>query len=468
MGLLGGAKRSEARPGSDALHAEDEMTVGVRPASRAAGLRERTRGKGSAPSSVLVMALIGYLGLEYLRPPLLQPLRLQMVFLVVFPILWLTSRERPWSGNLTLQLLFLIAGSLTLPFAHNYFVVYMNARFMYGFLVTALTTTWLLAYRGNFQRVVWAWVGIVCFQAFWAITHDGRGYGSFLGDENDLALACDMAFPFAILGLQCFRGAKRWVCGFAALLLLCGVVASFSRGGFLGLVAAAGYCLLAARHRVRNIAIGCTLAGVFYLAVPSGYRSEIGTIEDTSSGTAEARLFLWTAAARMWTDHPIFGVGPANAPFLLGRYQVEATEGAMFSGRQFQERDWSMTALHSVYLQLLSERGLVGVLLFGWMAVAFYAGLRRLRREAQRMRDGPPSLVADASMYALALEAAMAGYLVAAGFLSMLYFPYFWFFTALAVAHDRAIRREYGAHGSRRVPGSPGETRSLGPTPRCT
>ncbi len=404
--------------------------------------RSRTRST-SAPSSFLVAVLIAFLVLEYLRPPLLQPLRVQMLFLIVIPLAWLASRARPWSRNLSLQLAFLVVGALAMPFAHNYFVVYMNARQMFGFLVTALAVTWLMARPATFRRVLWAWVGIMCFQALWALTHDGHGYGSFLGDENDLALACDMALPFAFLGAQSFRGAKRWTCGFAAILLLSGVVASWSRGGFLGGIAAVAYCLLVGRHRVRNIAIGCALAGAFYLAVPSSYRAEMATIEDTDEGTAETRLFLWVTATRMWKDHPIFGVGPNNAAFLVGRYQPGPTEGGMFSSPAFQERDWGMTALHSVYFQLLAERGLVGVALFGWMLFAFYADLRRLRRDAPRARASAPQLVRDTTMYAIALEAAMAGFLVAGAFLSMLYYPYFWFFTALAVAHERAIRREW-------------------------
>jgi O-antigen ligase len=414
-----------------------------------------TRGRSSAAAPVLVVALVGFLVLEYLRPPLLQALHLQMVFLVVLPLLWFASRERPWSRNLTLQTLFLIAGAVTMPFAHNGFVVYNNLRYMYAFLVTALAVTWLLPRRKTFRRVVWIWVGIMCFQAFWALTHQGRGYGSFLGDENDLALACSMGFAFAFLGFRWLRGAKRWLCGGAALLLLSGVVASFSRGGFLGLAAVAIYSLLAGGHRVRNLLIGGSLAGILYFSLPAAYKTEMSTIQETSSGTAEMRLFLWVTATRMWLDHPIFGVGPENAAYLLGRYQPPPTKGGMFSARHFQERVWGMTALHSVYFQVLAERGLVGVLLFSWMAVSFYATMRRLRRDAPKLGARSDALVRDAILYALALEAAMAGFLVAGGFLSMLHYPYFWFFTALAVAHDRAIRREHAARAARALPREP-------------
>lgn len=273
------------------------------------------------------------------------------------------------------------------------------------------------------------------------MTHGGHGYGAFLGDENDLALACAMAFPAPFLAFQYLQGTKRWLAGGATLVLLLGIVASFSRGGFLGLAAAFGYCIIASERRVRNLAVCGVLSAVFLLSIPVAYRQEMGTIRETSSGTAEERLFLWFTATRMWADHPIFGVGPRNSAYLLSKYQPPPTEGGLFSGSEYQGRSWGMKALHSTYFELLSERGLVGVALFAAMAFEHFRGLRRLRRRFPRKRI-PPALARDATLYALALEAGLVGYLVAGSFLSMLTYPFFWFFTALAVAHERGVRRD--------------------------
>jgi hypothetical protein len=435
-------------------------TIAATTGQGAAAPRERRRRRPrpkSPPSQILVAALIVFLALEYLRPPPLQPLKLQMVFLIVMPFFWLFSKERPWSFNLTLQLLFLITGAMAIPYATNYFVVYMNARLMYGCVVIALAVTWLLAWRRNFQRVLWAWIAIVCFQAIWGTFHDGQGYGSMFGDENDLALACDVAIPFALLGVRFLQGRKRWACAGVALVLLVGCVVSFSRGGFLGLVASALYAVLfVGRHPVRDLAIAVGLAGVFYLSVPSSYKTEMETIQNTDQGTAETRLFIWSAATGIWLDNPIFGAGPDNASFLLGRYQPDPTKGGMFSQPVFRDKDWSMTAIHSVYFQLLGDRGLVGVSLFAATGVVFFVGLRRLRRDVGRARGRiPPDLERDAMMYAFAMEAAMVGFLVAGAFLSMAYYPYFWFLSALAVAHERAIRRELVPRARRETPPAP-------------
>lgn len=428
-------------PSAHGRHVAAESS-GPATARRRSNRRSKRAAVGSTRHSLLVGVLIFYLVIEYIRIPFLLSLRLQLLFLAVLPVFWLASRERTWSRTLTLQLLFVVTGALAIPFAHNYFVVYANTRTLLGAIVVALATTWLLAFRTPFKKVLWAWVAIICFQAAWAIGHDGHGYGSFMGDENDLALACVMAFPASFLGFQYLRGARRWVCGGIALLLLAGIVASFSRGGFLGLLAAFGYMLFAGANRARNLAL-CAAAGIAFLVViPTDYRDEIGTIRETQSGTAEERLFLWVTAARMWADHPFFGVGPRNSAYLLERYQPEPM-GDLFSGGEFQNRRWGMKKVHSTYFELLAERGLVGFGLFSAIAFFFYKQLRQLRREVAKRRGDPIDLVRDASMYALALESGLAGYLVAGAFLSMLSYPYFWFFTALGVAHERAIRREF-------------------------
>jgi O-antigen ligase len=271
-----------------------------------------------------------------------------------------------------------------------------------------------------------------------------------MGDENDLALACDVALPFAYLGVFRFRGVKRVLCMAAAILLVGGAVASFSRGGFLGLAAGLGYCVLVGRNRIRNLAIAGVVGIAFLVAVPREYVAELGTIGETESGTAENRFFLWTAATMMWRDHPVFGVGPGNSKFLLGDYNPKPQAGGMFGGAYYTDRVWSMRAIHSLYFELLAERGIVGVALFGAMAIGHYRTLRDLRRRVSRRDLARSSLARDAEFYARSLEASMTAFLVAGAFLSMLNYPYFWFFCALSVALTRSVQHAWLGLAARR------------------
>ena len=419
----------------------------------AAPPRRRSRAAGNAtPSSALVWIFIAFLALDYLRPQALQALRLQMVFVIVLPLLWLVSGRRVWTTNLTLQACFFVTGAMMLPFARNNYEVLLNTRVMLAFLVTAIATVWLMgSCRKYFYRVEWGFVAIMSVQAVYAITHLGRGYGEFLGDENDLALACNMVFPFGFVGFQMLRGRVRWIWGLVAVLMLTATVVSFSRGGFVGMTVAAAYCVFMSRHRVRNFAVAGVAALVLFLVVPASYKGEIASIEDTETGTAETRLFMWVTATRIWLDYPIFGVGPYNAKYRVGEYQPDFEIGDLFEATADPPQELERRAIHSLYFELLAERGLVGVGLFAAIAILHFRTLRGIRRAAL---GGllPPNRRQDALFLALALEASMAGFLAAGAFLSMATYPHFWFLSAQGSALERWLKSERTQRSPSREP----------------
>lgn len=427
---------------------------------------------GDQPAgSWLFWILILYFVLEFLRPPVVSSLKIQMVFVIVMPVIWLFSRNRTWSANMNFQLAFLAKNGFSISHAYNYFSAYMASRALWANTVAALSITWILSRRKEFVRAIWIWVAIMAYQAVFSVTiGGGRGNGGFIGDENDLALAIDTAFPFALMGALQYRGGKRLVCAGLLVLYASAVVASFSRGGFVGFAVVAAYCLAYSKNRTRNFIAIAVGAALFFLAIPSEYKSELTSIQETSSGTAEARLFLWTAAYRMWLDNPILGVGAENSHWLVGEYQPEDVDSGMFSGRSYRERNWSGTPLHSLYFGLLSECGLVGVAIFGGMIWLHYRTISRTRKRVFGTPFASAELKRDAEIYGVSLAAAMAGYLSAGAFLSVLYYPYPYYFTALAAAYELMINRrlaeERERHAATVTGRSPKPSRVTGVTSR--
>jgi hypothetical protein len=79
------------------------------------------------------------------------------------------------------------------------------------------------------------------------------------------------------------------------------------------------------------------------------------------------RLDLWRAALRMWTERPLFGVGPDNFRHLYGLYL------------NLPEWDRRLHA-NNLYLELLAGWGILGLLLFlGLMLVIAHRWLRLWR-----------------------------------------------------------------------------------------
>jgi O-antigen ligase len=414
---------------------ERQILVGA--PGRAPGLGARTPAR---PSAFAAGALLVFLVLEYVRPPGIVQLKLQMLFVLLIPVLWLQLNPKPWSRNLTLQLALVAQAALSIAYANNWFSAWVRTRTHFGTFAVALAITWLLADRRNFERTVWFWVGIMSYQAIYSFLHAGRGSGGFIGDENDLALACATVFPFVYAGMLYSK--RRVICLLMAILYAASIVVSWSRGGFLGLLAATLYCVLVGRHKVRNIAIGVLAAFAFYLALPASYKAELETIQETDEGTSEGRFFLWRAATNMWLDHPIQGVGAGNGPWLIGRYQPREVEGTLFDRPMYMHRDWSGTVVHSLYFELLSENGLIGVAIFLAVVYLQFTGLHRLRRDVVRDSRASPELRRKVDLYVTGLAGATVAYLVAGAFLSVLYYPYLWYFSAMAVALDRWVRSD--------------------------
>lgn len=191
-----------------------------------------------------------------------------------------------------------------------------------------------------------------------ALFVEGRLNGG-MSDPNDLALAIVAAL--GLLGglLASTRSPlARWTMGgVLAVLLLVALNATGSRGGLV----AAGVAVLAAlwlhrRSRMRVLAFLClalAIGGVWFLSNPAALQRFTGD-EYGGSGRSD----LWQLAWREVQDHPIHGVG-------LGNFAVAAEpylrEPGVLKSVQHIERNQET---HNLYLGLLAETGIIGLLLY--------------------------------------------------------------------------------------------------------
>ena len=332
------------------------------------------------PLTVLCLDLL----FEYLRIhdmiPIIGKLKIQTAFLALFALVVarqmgkVKDRLAPQSR---LLLGFLALAFVTFPLATNWFYAY---QFAYGIAVTLVGYFAIVCILRREQdlKTFFAWlIGIHIYLAIIGIRgYSGRGFsdqgytstggvgGYFLGDENDFSLALNIALPLAI---YLFRQARTtwsrvcWGTGIGAMLIT--VVFTFSRGGFVGLVAIGAYWAVTSRKK--REAIGAlALAAILVIAVaPQEYWARIETITaaEDPTGTKETRENYWAAARRMFVASPIWGVGGRNFGVLLPEYS-----DGLFPPDKLPNQ-WGR-ATHSLYYQLLAEFGLLGVFLIGAVA----------------------------------------------------------------------------------------------------
>lgn len=237
------------------------------------------------------------------------------------------------------------------------------------------------------------------------------------GNPNDLALTINLILPLSI-GLFLGGAGKAWMRGLLLVsigLSVIGVIATYSRGGFLtlALIGALYIHALLRRPRERHwalLAVFLAFAALPFL--PGDYVERLGTItnmEADATGSAQERWGDIQAALEYMLFHPVVGAGMGMDILALNEVRGPA---------------WKM--VHNVYLQYGVDLGFPGLILF----VMLLLGALRCARQAQQASAGMPGLFHLAEAIRISLTAfAVAGFFHPVG-----YHFYFYYFAGLALA----------------------------------
>lgn len=233
---------------------------------------------------------------------------------------------------------------------------------------------------GDRRRVWWAvMVGMLVESVVTMIYgrngSGGRALGS-IGQSNDLGAFLAM---FAVPALAGVFGVKN---AFARLLLLgifvvgcIGVMLSLSRGSMLALVIGTFLVAwLSSRWFTGVLLVALLFSPVWapeYLKeriMASSVEVE-GTDETAVDPAAEARLQTWASIMQVVAEHPLEGVGFTGLAYVL----PEIGEGMGLE--EVKE------SAHNTWLRMLSETGIVGLVVFAWLMWKCWAiGWQAMRR----------------------------------------------------------------------------------------
>jgi O-antigen ligase len=235
------------------------------------------------------------------------------------------------------------------------------------------------------QTGLWAAVAL----SFWLI----------LVVSSTLAHATMLLVPTMIGGLSLVWSATRAsIIGLMVELLLANLVLALTSRGWLR------------RALVRCVVGLAILGGAWVFAgntlqakVEQAVKETKATVQGNVTATAEVRLAMWKMSLAGWKRAPIAGVGMGGIPSIAATTAV--------TNPQLDMR--TVTMIHSTYIQILTETGLIGLGLFAaFMTLLFRDVLRGLR--------GQPLLVASfGALVVWFVAAAFDGYHQSGGFLSV-------------------------------------------------
>ncbi|WP_373316900.1 O-antigen ligase family protein [Streptomyces sulfonofaciens] len=299
------------------------------------------------------------------------------------------------------------------------------ARYLQVFVLVPTAVLLLVRDRAQLRLLAWALVSLALWEGGLGVAQYATGTGaSYMGSGiravgtfgagDIMGMATVVAYGLVCaVGLALAPGdagtahgtaalrtaahgpvrADRWRRAVAlgcAVVLVVPLAVSFSRGAWIATAVACGAQLALTGLR-RAVAAGAALAAALVVLVAGigvggsmleQRLSSITHVTDAPDQSVVDRYTMWSAALGMWRERPVTGVGlkgfPANRD---SRASLALSSGSDTEGAGAAFRRQPLLSPHNMYLLVLSEQGLLGLVpLAGGWAALLVCGIRRAAR----------------------------------------------------------------------------------------
>ena len=248
------------------------------------------------------------------------------------------------------------------------------------------------------------------------IARIGGRIGGLFGNSNDLALHLVTMIPIGVtLGLSGHNPLKKLVYFGVTALMVAGVVVTFSRGGFIGLVAATFVLVwrLGKKNRVATTAALVFAVILFLGLAPGAFSSRLGTIFNSASdltGSSSQRTEVLKRSVVVALRYPLFGVGIGN----------------------FRQKSPRNLETHNAYTQVAAEMGLTAAVIYVLFLIHPIRRMRLVERESYEHTD-------RRWYYCLSvgLQASLVGFMFSSFFGAVAYQWYVYYLVGYAVCLHR-------------------------------
>jgi hypothetical protein len=333
--------------------------------------------------------------------------------------------ENKISANLRevkLAFALLVTGLLSIPLALDQSMAFQSSIEFFKVIVIFIVMVNVLRTEQRLRRLLHLVLLASCILSVAALSDYAQGnlalqgrriaglIGGLFSNPNDLALHLVTMIPISIALFLGSRGPlKKSVYLISSLVLATGILATFSRGGFIGFVCVIAFLAwkIARRNRAIFGVIALTVIMMAVALAPSAYRGRLAT---TSDDSAIARTDDLKRSILIAARHPLLGVGMSN--YILYSNTNHAT--------------------HNAYTQVAAEMGLAALLIYVWFLVSPFNRLRRIEAATRNSKRKPPVYY-----LAIGLQASLLGYMVVSFFASVAYLWYAYYLVAYAVCLRR-------------------------------
>jgi len=385
-----------------------------------------------------------YFFFEYIRPQTLYPvidiLPWARLFLIATVIAAFSDSSAKWVSNIENKLfvVFIIVVVLSGFFAFRpseslkYWDV-MGDWFIVYFLVITIVNTekrlllFLLAYclfnlkMAQHGAIGWAERGF-SFASYGLIGSPG-----WFRNSGEYAIQMLIFGPLSVsivVSLKSYWSRYKKIFFYAAAATgYMAVIGASSRGAQVGLAVVGIWFLLRQKNGFKGLFLLLLIALALYYLLPD---QQLHRLEDSGSDiTSLQRLAYWKfALSNVIPKFPLLGVGYNNWLSYLSFMKPDGI-GPMQKNQ----------LCHNIYIQVTSELGYTGLLNF--IALIIFAFVNNVKTRVIA-KDMDNKFLFNLTY---GLDAGLIGYLVAGGFVTVLYYPFFWVQIAMIVMANNIAKK---------------------------
>lgn len=394
---------------------------------------ERKKATLRRSHSVTFIGLFLFTVVLYFRPyefhPALSFLSNSAFWIAIFTLilfvptqLGLNQRLSEKQPEVTLILLVALAGLISIPLALDPFYAWLSLVDYLKVVVMFIVMVNVVRTEKRLNALILLALAVSCVSSVAAVNDYRTGrlliggiriegvLGGLFSNPNDLALHLVTMVPIALaLFLATKTLSRKFLYLGCACLFVAGAIATFSRGGFIGLACAMVVLAwkLARRNRAIFAAAGFVLVLLVVAVGPGGYKDRLTGGADSS---VESRTGELKRSVFLMVRHPLVGLGMNN--YIL------------YSN--------SSHASHNSYTQVGSELGIPAMLAYILLLVT---PLRRLGKI--RSLPGPTQRRGRLYYLIVGIETSLISYMVSSFFLSVAYMWYVYYLIGYAIALRR-------------------------------
>jgi len=369
---------------------------------------------------ILLWSWLGYMNPHRLAWGFAYDLPFSMIVGLVTIVAFMASKEKkemPWTRETIVLLIFIGWMLFTTFFAFYSDSAWLQWNKVWKIQLMVFLTALIITDRHKLHWMIWV---IALSFGFYGVKGgiftilNGGAYrvqgpsGTFIGGNNELALALVMAIP--LIRYLHLQETRKWIrIGLASAMVLTGVAAigSQSRGGLVAMLAMGLFLWLKSRNKIVTGIYMAVAVGIMASVMPQAWYDRMTTIETYEQDqSAQGRINAWHTAFNVAKDR-ITGGG-----FEMWRPPVF---------RQYAPDPFNVRDVHSIYFEIMGEQGFIGFGLF--VLLGLMAWIRAQQIIARCKNDPDRKWASD---LAAMIQVSLVGYAAGGAFLGMGYFdlPY--------------------------------------------